>query len=61
MLVGMQWYDLGMDYIDRRNSLIAALTPDDVRRVARDLLSPDQLTVVVAGQPEGIDAAPEGN
>ncbi len=61
MLVGMQWYDLGMDYIDRRNSLIAAVTAEDVRRVARELLQPGQLTVVVAGQPEGVGAAPARN
>jgi zinc protease len=62
MLVGMQWFDLGMDYIDRRNSLIDAVTLDDVRRVARKWLAPDRLAVVIAGQPEGIDpAAPARN
>ena len=54
MLVGMQLQDLGIDYIDRRNSLIEAVTIEDVRRVANDVLDPDSLVVVVVGRPEGI-------
>ncbi|MBI4185251.1 MAG: insulinase family protein [Proteobacteria bacterium] len=57
-LVGMQIYDLGLDYIDRYAGLIEAVTLEDVRRVARDLLDPDELAVVVVGQPEGISSTP---
>ena len=54
MLVGMQLEELGIDYLERRNSYIEAVTLDDVRRVARRLYDPAKLTVVVVGQPEGV-------
>lgn len=47
---------LGVDYVNRRNALIEAVTTEDVARVARRLLAPADLTVVVAGQPEGVAA-----
>ncbi len=56
MLVGMQLHDLGIDYIDRRNGLIEAVTLADVNRLARRLLDPEALTFVVVGQPEGLTA-----
>ena len=54
MLVGMQTEDLGIDYLDKRNSYIEAVSLDDIRRVARKLLHPDDLTVVVVGQPKDV-------
>lgn len=38
-----------VDYVARRNSLINAVTLDDVKRVARKWFDPRRLTVVVAG------------
>ncbi|MDP7372208.1 MAG: insulinase family protein, partial [Nitrospinota bacterium] len=46
MLIAMQYHDLGINYIDRRDDLISAVTLADVQRVARRLLDPKQLTVV---------------
>jgi zinc protease len=42
---------LGMpvDYVARRNSLINAVTLDDVKRVAKKWFDPKRLTIVVAG------------
>jgi len=54
MLVGMQYNDLGIDYIDRRSVYFESVTLDDISRVAAELLDPDSLTVVIVGQPEGI-------
>jgi zinc protease len=54
-LVGMQIADLGIDYLDRRNGLIEAVTLEDADRVARDLLEPEDFTVVVVGDPTGIE------
>ena len=54
VLVAMQLDVLGIDYLDKRNSFIDAVTLDDVRRVARGLLDPDGLTFVVVGKPNGI-------
>jgi zinc protease len=48
-LVGMQVDDLGIDYLERRNAYIEAVTLEDVRRVAQRLYHPDQLLVVVVG------------
>lgn len=47
----MQLDNLGIDYIDRFDDHVAAVTPDDVNRVARTLLQPDALTIVVVGDP----------
>jgi len=54
ILVAMQIYNLGIDYLDRRNALMEAVTLDDVNRVARTLLDPAALTMVVVGEPEGV-------
>ena len=40
---------LPLDYVARRNSLIDAVTLDDVRRAARRLFNPARLTIVIAG------------
>jgi zinc protease len=64
MLLDFQLENLGIDYINRRNDYIEAVTLDDARRVARQLYREDQLTVVVVGQPEGVEAtraAPDGD
>jgi len=58
ILVGMQTEDLGIDYLDKRNSYIEAVSLDDIRRVARKLLHPDDLTVVVVGEPKDVKPTP---
>jgi zinc protease len=50
-LVAIQNENLGIDYIDRRNSLVNAVTLDDVKRVARRLLDTGMLVTVV-GKPQ---------
>lgn len=60
-LLGIQMDHLGIDYMERRREEIAAVTLDDVKRVARKLLDADSLTIVVAGKPaelEGAEPAP---
>lgn len=44
-----------IEYINRRNDLIRAVTLEDVNRVIRRLFNPDAYTFVVVGQPEGLD------
>jgi zinc protease len=53
MLVGMQVDDLGIDYLERRNRLIEAVTLEDARRAAARLYHPDALLVVVVGGAPG--------
>lgn len=50
-LLGIQLENLGLDYVERRNGLIEAVTQEDVIRVARRLLRPDALLVSVVGKP----------
>lgn len=52
MLTTVQELGLGLDYLNRRNDILYALTPDDVRRATRKLLDPSKLTFVVVGQPD---------
>lgn len=54
LLVGIQLEDLGINYIERRNSYMEAVTLEDVNRMARRLLKPDALQVVIIGKPEGL-------
>ena len=53
-LVGVQRYSLGMNYIDRRNSYIEAITLAQVNRVAQRLLAEHDFFWVVVGKPEGL-------
>ena len=62
-LVGVQLDGFPPDYFNKRNGYIEAVTLDDVKRVAKQLLDPDKLTFVIVGRPEGVTAtqpAPEG-
>jgi zinc protease len=54
-LVQIQRESLGIDYIDRRNSLVQAVTMADVKRVARRLLDAGMLVTVV-GRPQVVPA-----
>lgn len=53
-MVGTQVEDLGIDYFDRRNALVEAVTIADIRRVADRYLKPDELLVTVVGKPVGL-------
>jgi zinc protease len=48
-LNAFQMAGLPVDYMDKRNDLINAVTRDDVKRAAKRLFNPDRLTIVVAG------------
>jgi zinc protease len=50
-LVQIQIDDRGIDYIDRRNSLVQAVTLADVKRVAKRLLDGGMLVTVVGRPP----------
>ncbi|MFN3889335.1 MAG: M16 family metallopeptidase [Beijerinckiaceae bacterium] len=53
-LVNLQTDGLPVEFLDERNKMIAAVTMDDVRRVAKRLFEGKQLLVTVAGRPEGM-------
>jgi len=58
-LLGIQLDELGIEYFDNRNSYIEAVTQEDIKRVAADLLKPERLITVIVGQPE-MSEAPRG-
>jgi zinc protease len=53
-LLGLAVESLGIDYINRRNPEIEAVTIGDAKRVAAKLLKVDDLIVTVVGKPEGL-------
>ena len=62
MLLAVQKDKLGVDYLDKRNSLIEGVTLDQARQLAKKLYDPDGLTVVMVGpapKPPAAKAAPK--
>ncbi|HEV7912695.1 MAG TPA: pitrilysin family protein, partial [Albitalea sp.] len=57
-LVQIQLDELGIDYINKRNDLIDAVTLAETKRVAKALLETPLLTVIV-GKPAGITSTPQ--
>lgn len=53
-LLNMEWYGLGLDYLQRYPALINSVTAADVQRVAAHYLRPDACVVVTAG-PDAMD------
>lgn len=49
-LINMQLYHLGMDYLQKRDAWIQAVSVQDVRRVAKRLLDPAALRIVTVGR-----------
>jgi zinc protease len=56
IMVGMQMLGLPIDYIPTRNDKVEAVTLDDIKRVAGELLKPEDLMFVVVGKPEGLES-----
>lgn len=52
MLLVMQRFHLGKDYLAKRNAIINAVTREDILRVAKRLINPEKLVVVGVGNPE---------
>jgi zinc protease len=52
--VGLQRDGFPIDYPERRNALVEAVTLEDVQRVAARWLKPESLFFVVVGQPQGV-------
>jgi zinc protease len=50
-LLWIQIEDLGIDYVNRRNKLVEAVTLEDIRRVAKRLIEADRLITTIVGKP----------
>jgi zinc protease len=53
-LVQIAFEGLGLDYIGRRNALVAAVTQDDIRSAAERTIGDGKLLTVIAGRPTGL-------
>ncbi|MDD5587445.1 MAG: pitrilysin family protein, partial [Alphaproteobacteria bacterium] len=53
-LLEMQIDNLERDYLARRDDLIRRVSAEDVRRVIQRWFNPDELTLALAGEPEGV-------
>ncbi len=60
-LLGYQQYGLGIDYINRRNGLIEAITMDDIARALQRLPASNELSFVVVGKPKGLTSTTEAH
>lgn len=57
LLLQLRQDKLGIDYLKKRNALINAVTLADVNAMAKKLLDPAKLTVVMVGRPEGVKSS----
>lgn len=56
ILTAMQLDGLTPEYIEHRNDMVNAVTLEDIKRVAGELLKPEALHFVVVGRPEGLES-----
>jgi zinc protease len=54
-MMGVRLDELPVDFFDKRNAMVEAVTLEDVNRIAAEYLSPENFTFIVVGQPEGLD------
>ena len=59
-MTSLQSEKLGIDFIQQRNDLIAAVQLKDVNRVAQTYIQPDKLSILLVGQPQDIAGAVKG-
>lgn len=49
-LNNMEFFQLGLDYIDRYPQIIEAITKTDIDKVIKDYFHPEKITIIVAGE-----------
>ena len=59
-LLWIQIEELGIDYVNRRNELLEAVTLDDIKRVAGRLIEADRLITTIVGKPVAAKAKVPG-
>jgi zinc protease len=57
-LLGLMVEGFDRDYVDKRNAQVAAVTMDDVKRVAAKLLKTDEMIVTIVGKPMNMPVTP---
>lgn len=56
-MMSVRQENLGVDYFDRRNKLVDAVTLEDVNRVAKAYLDPSRYSFIIVGEPQGLETA----
>ena len=59
-LLGLQQQSLGIDYVNKRNGLVEAVTLEQVKAQATRLIDSEHLIVTVVGKPEGLKSTGSG-
>ena len=59
-LLGLQQQSLGIDYVNKRNGLVEAVTLEQVKAQAKRLIDSNHLIVTVVGKPEGLKSTGSG-
>ena len=59
-LLGIQQQNLGIDYINKRNGWVEAVTLDQVKSQAKRLVDSERLIVTIVGKPEGLKSTSTG-
>ena len=54
LMLGLQLDDMPIDYLNHRTERLNAVTTEKIQKLARTLLTPDKMTVIMVGNPEGI-------
>ena len=54
-MMGIRLDGLPVDFFDKRNAMVEAVTLEDVNRVAKEYLQPERFTFIVVGQPQGLE------
>ncbi|MEL8056210.1 MAG: pitrilysin family protein [Pseudomonadota bacterium] len=54
-MMGLRLDGLPVDFWDKRNAMVEAVTLEDVNRIAREYLKPENFTFIAVGQPQGLD------
>jgi zinc protease len=53
-LAQVEWFELGLDYPNRYNGLVGKVSREDVQRVAKQFLQPENLITVIVGNQKKI-------
>jgi zinc protease len=59
LLVTLQYYQLGIGYLEDRENLINAVSQGDIKRLAKKVMDADALTFTVVGDPKGVTPTAE--
>jgi len=60
-LLAIQQDNLGIDYINKRNGMIDAVTLDQLKAQAKRLIDPEKMIVTVVGRPKGLGPKQSAN